>query len=55
VSHPEPTNDYEHRLVENVVWPARDGRYPWEHGMDADVVRAQPVLGRPPDDGVPAR
>jgi hypothetical protein len=31
-----------------LVWPDRDGRFPWEADCDPDVVRAQPLRGAPP-------
>ena len=32
-----------------IVWPDRDGRFPWDRGAPEDFRKAQPVLGTPPN------
>jgi hypothetical protein len=31
-----------------IVWPSREGIFPWDRSASASFVRAQPILGSPP-------
>jgi hypothetical protein len=43
------------RYRDRVVWPDRDGRFPWETGFDAVLKRDQPILKTPSQVDVAAR